>query len=443
MKKRTGIILMILCVVMLTGCQTTKNETTKGTSLEIAASIYLSQSELPPMTAVEADEEYFATYLNYYKLDSSLFEEGTIAYAGGVEASEIAVLVVKEEADIDTVESALTAYSKERADAFYGYVPDQAALAENGIVAVNGRYVALIIAADTKAAKDAFLQCFDEAWTAPDTEAVFIASDDTAETSEENTSEDTGSQDTDVTIEPTESAEDADGTAGDGSSDDSADTAGDTATDTASGEENSGTDQAKDEAVQGNEEGSATQDQGTETTEDPYDEASVLYAWQTGDTSELSVLNLAVLEAAKAVIDEIITEDMSDYDKELAIHDYITAHYEYDPEELSHDENANPNPNNDNPYGMLVDGVGICKGYTYTFQLFMDMLSITCISIEGTAGEKNPHAWNMVQLDGKWYCVDVTWDDTVDGPHRFFNVTSQYLRETYHQWDESKTPEAL
>ena len=89
-------------------------------------------------------------------------------------------------------------------------------------------------------------------------------------------------------------------------------------------------------------------------------------------------------------------------------------------------------------------------GYTTTFQLFMDLLGIQCITVEGTAyNYTETHAWNQVYLDGDWYCVDVTWDDpTTSGTvsersaHRFFNVTSQHMRNTNHQWDEAAVPEA-
>ena len=97
-----------------------------------------------------------------------------------------------------------------------------------------------------------------------------------------------------------------------------------------------------------------------------------------------------------------------------------------------------------------MDGKGICLGYASTFQLFMDLLGIQCITVEGTAhGGTSDHAWNQVCLDGDWYCVDVTWDDpTTYGTvsertaHRYFNVTSDFLQDTDHQWEASGIPEA-
>jgi len=77
----------------------------------------------------------------------------------------------------------------------------------------------------------------------------------------------------------------------------------------------------------------------------------------------------------------------------------------------------------------------------------MDMLGIECLTVNGiytATGEE--HAWNMVRIDGEWYCVDTTWDDPIGGfqtnamKHRYFNVTTEFMLETRHQWDESLTP---
>ena len=181
-----------------------------------------------------------------------------------------------------------------------------------------------------------------------------------------------------------------------------------------------------------------------------YDHAAVLTAWKKGDASALANKNALIYEACKYVIDEAIAANMSEYDKELAIHDWIVKWADYDKEAASNAPDAKPDPDNDNPYGLFYSKKAICKGYTLTFQLFMDMLGIECITVDGTSKSgAEPHAWNMVRLDGEWYCVDVTWDDPVSSGkvdlylyHRFFNVTSEYLKELDHQWDENKAPEA-
>jgi transglutaminase/protease-like cytokinesis protein 3 len=143
---------------------------------------------------------------------------------------------------------------------------------------------------------------------------------------------------------------------------------------------------------------------------------------------------------------------MEDHEKELAIHDWIAEWTAYDEGLLSNAPDAEPHPENDNPYGLLIGQQAACEGYALTFQLFMDMLGIECITVYGTVlwGEEE-HVWNMVRLDdGEWYCVDVTWDDTADvlgregAPtgRKYFNVTSDYMLYNDHQWDPEGIPEA-
>lgn len=66
-------------------------------------------------------------------------------------------------------------------------------------------------------------------------------------------------------------------------------------------------------------------------------------------------------------------------------------------------------------YGALVEGKAVCEGYARGFKLLMDRLGIPCVSVLGSAHSGSAvesHMWNYVLIDGTWYGVDVTWDDT-------------------------------
>ena len=135
-----------------------------------------------------------------------------------------------------------------------------------------------------------------------------------------------------------------------------------------------------------------------------------------------------------------------DYEKELAIHDWITDWSSFDYSVFGRSASDGFTSGSDTPYGVLIDRSAMCHGYSSTFQLFMDMLGIECITVYGTPGSNGvEHSWNMVRLDGEWYCVDTAWDDPIGGSpgHTYFNVTSEYLRQgSIHRWDESSVPEA-
>ena len=180
-----------------------------------------------------------------------------------------------------------------------------------------------------------------------------------------------------------------------------------------------------------------------------YDRQRLLSAWEEGGTG-LADRDQVILQSCRDLLGEIITEEMSDYEKELAVHDWMIAWAEYDQAALSSLPGAQPTPDSDNPYGFFTGRAAICTGYTSTFQLLMDLLDIECVTVEGTAyNGTEDHAWNMVRLDGAWYCVDVTWDDPVSSTpvspaaaHMYFNVTSDFMRQFGHQWDEEGVPAA-
>lgn len=180
-----------------------------------------------------------------------------------------------------------------------------------------------------------------------------------------------------------------------------------------------------------------------------YDRQRLLSAWEEGGTG-LADRDQVILQSCRDLLGEIITEEMSDYEKELAVHDWMIAWAEYDQAALSSLPGAQPTPDSDNPYGFFTGRAAICTGYTSTFQLLMDLLDIECVTVEGTAyNGTEDHAWNMVRLDGAWYCVDVTWDDPVSSTpvpayaaHLYFNVTSDFMRRSDHQWDEEAVPAA-
>ena len=182
-----------------------------------------------------------------------------------------------------------------------------------------------------------------------------------------------------------------------------------------------------------------------------YDHQRLADAWEAGGWSGLAEKDRAILDKCKEVIDALITDNMSLYDKELAIHDWMIAWADYDRAELDNHDHSQADPDNDNPYGLLVGRKGICLGYTYTFRLFMDLLDIECTVVHGAShGGADEHAWNMVRLDGEWYCVDVTWDANARenggrGQPKdwdYFNVTSEDMASSDHQWDYANTPEA-
>ena len=53
----------------------------------------------------------------------------------------------------------------------------------------------------------------------------------------------------------------------------------------------------------------------------------------------------------------------------------------------------------------------VCEGYATAFKVLCDLKGIPCV-LESGITDSGGHMWNLVQMeDGKWYAVDVTWND--------------------------------
>lgn len=87
----------------------------------------------------------------------------------------------------------------------------------------------------------------------------------------------------------------------------------------------------------------------------------------------------------------------------LALYQYLirTTDYNYD---VAVDQRDNAPKEAWTAYGALVTGDTVCKGYAMAWKVLMDRIEIPCLVV--CKGDKS-HLWNMVQLDGKWYHVDV------------------------------------
>ena len=142
---------------------------------------------------------------------------------------------------------------------------------------------------------------------------------------------------------------------------------------------------------------------------------------------------MKLYERVDEIINKIIKPGMTDYEKELAIHDYIVTHCEYGYEDYSNDYAYRA-------YGALVQGKAVCNGYAEAMALLLNCVGVESDIMTGWANGEL-HAWNRVKLDGNWYQVDSTWDDPVPdrgefAGHQFFNVTDDIMDDT-HDWTKT------
>jgi len=137
---------------------------------------------------------------------------------------------------------------------------------------------------------------------------------------------------------------------------------------------------------------------------------------------------------ARVIVASITSDSMSQLDKERAIHDWIVNNTKYDQSSTIYD-----------PYNTLIKHTGVCEGYTLLAQKMFTIAGIKSLVVFGYAGGVS-HAWNMVNIDSRWYHVDVTWDDPVSSSrdilrYDYYNLSDSKLSAD-HTWNTTKYPNA-
>ena len=106
------------------------------------------------------------------------------------------------------------------------------------------------------------------------------------------------------------------------------------------------------------------------------------------------------------ILNENVNNNMPPKEKIRAIHDYIIDHTEYD--KLKYENKNDDTYKSNTAYGVLIEGYGTCNGYADAMEIFLDKMNIINYKISN-----EEHIWNLVYLDGKWYHLDLTWDDPI------------------------------
>ena len=102
--------------------------------------------------------------------------------------------------------------------------------------------------------------------------------------------------------------------------------------------------------------------------------------------------------------------------KELFIHDFIVENVKYDKLKKAYSHEI---------IGALGNGVAVCEGMAKAVKILCDELNVWCIIALSEAnldkGIKYRHAWNVIRIDGQYYHLDVTFDNTLsrDGIVRY------------------------
>ena len=111
--------------------------------------------------------------------------------------------------------------------------------------------------------------------------------------------------------------------------------------------------------------------------------------------------------------------DGSDYQKALWLHDWLLEQLDYDTSlEWCSAESA------------LTRHLGTCQAYESAYAQLLRAAGIENMEVSNTT---DGHTWNGIKIDGEWYQVDCTWDDSsnnyynFDQRHLYFGLTDELM----------------
>lgn len=116
-------------------------------------------------------------------------------------------------------------------------------------------------------------------------------------------------------------------------------------------------------------------------------------------SDDVGFINQYIMAQVRKIVEENITDDMTDVEKVKALHDWVCSNTEYDPGDRSSRKNHND-------ASVFMNETTVCDGYARICNLLYHEAGIeTCFV------QSDIHAWNIVKLGGHYFHIDTTWDD--------------------------------
>ena len=166
-----------------------------------------------------------------------------------------------------------------------------------------------------------------------------------------------------------------------------------------------------------------------------YAGTNILRAMENGDLSVLTSREQQALAAAKDMAASCART--TQVETARAIHDALCARIVYTDDESTNEDDC--------CIGALLDGRANCDGYADAMLLVGRLAGLNVRyqhgdSLHGGMGSYfSTHMWNIIELDGSWRMIDVTWDDTEnEAVYIWFNIGEDRAARS-HIWSAEMT----
>lgn len=128
------------------------------------------------------------------------------------------------------------------------------------------------------------------------------------------------------------------------------------------------------------------------------------------------------------IVNSIITSNMSDIEKVKAINEYLINSFEFD-----------DNKNAKNAYLALNQKKATSEGYAMTASKMFTLAGIENKIVTGLLSSR-AYSWNLVKVNGSWYNLDITKNDSTGDKNKFFLKNDAYLLNEGFVWDSKEYP---
>lgn len=148
-----------------------------------------------------------------------------------------------------------------------------------------------------------------------------------------------------------------------------------------------------------------------------------LYSYLSGTECEKSI------EIFTDKVDSIMTSipsGLNEYHLEKYVHNTLLDNCEY----AEGVKDSSDGWEEFSAYGALVNGSAVCEGYSYAMNLLLSKVGIKSYYINGH-GENTLHMWNVVNIDGNWYHLDATWNDSSGSYYNYFNLSDEQVEKDH------------
>ena len=138
----------------------------------------------------------------------------------------------------------------------------------------------------------------------------------------------------------------------------------------------------------------------------------------------------ALVAFAETYLEPIAQQDMSQADRVWAVRNLIMDITDYDYKALRDMESSYSRYTNiscHNLYGMLDDGLLVCDGYAVTVNFMLSYFGMDSFAVRYNTGYRMSHIWNKVCVDGIWYNLDMTTEQTVADEFGVMDDTGFFL----------------